>query len=149
MVKGKKMTHAKIPKPRQIEPTRVTRRERLIGALLTSRSVAAAARAADVSLRTAMRWRTDPDFQVAYNQERARLLELVGNRLVEHGADYEQVLHNVAMNEQASPASRSAAAARGLEALSRFFDNNREQRLLEVEKAIVALKARRLRKGDL
>lgn len=123
-----------------------TKRSRLIAALLTSRSVADAAKKADVSVRTAMRWRADPNFQAGYNAERARLLEVVTNRLVNHGTDFEEVLHSVAMDPQAPPASRSSAASRGLEALSRFVDANREQRLCAVERALATLKQRRNRR---
>ena len=121
----------------------------MIDALLRSKTVVVAARKADVSLRTAHRWRADPDFQTAFNEERGRLQQNIVNRLICDGLDFESVLHKVAMDDKVPPATRASAAAKGLEALSRFADGDRERRLVAIEEALIQLKGRRSQRRHL
>ena len=90
-----------------------TKQAALLAALLEKPTVAEAAEAAGVSLRSAWRYLSEPDFQTEYRAARRAAVEHTIARLQADGAHAARVLREVADDAQA-PASARVAAARAI-----------------------------------
>src|SRR4051812_32578925 len=87
----------------------------LISALMTEATVAAAAKRAGCSARSARRWLGEPAFCGAYREARRAALDVAMARLQAAGAEFVQVLREVATDTGAPSSARVSAARAGLE----------------------------------
>jgi hypothetical protein len=109
-------------------------------ALLTSPSIPAAAKAAGIGERTLRNWLQRPDFQHAYHQARAEMLQHslghVANALVGCAV----VLRSIAMDPDATSSSRVAAARAIFDLALRDIELNEIQvRMTKLEEALARI----------
>jgi len=110
------------------------KRTQAITALLTSRTLDAAAAACQVSKRTLIRWLQDEGFKREYEQAKDELLESTINALRGNGFEAAAVLRRIAKNPKAPFAARVSAARANIETLLRgveLQDLERRLRVLE------------------
>jgi len=116
-------------------------KEAAVTALLAARSLDDAARQANVSTRTLLRWLKDENFVSSYKKAQERLLESAINSLRQSALVFAETLRAVC-EDPATPAGAKATAARsGLEVLLRaaIFDDLR-QRVERLEKSAATLR---------
>ena len=112
------------------------RQDRAIAALLTCRTIAEAARQAQVGERSIYRWLTESDFQSQLRLARRQHLSQTLGRLQHVAQGAIDALHTVIHDEKASSASRVSAARAALRyACDGVEIDDFEQRLAELEQA--------------
>ena len=90
-------------------------RDQAVMALLSSSTVAEAAKLAGIGYRTLKTWRTQPEFMAEYRRAKQEMLEAATGRLHRAMAGAVDVLDRVANGADAPTAARVTAAARILE----------------------------------
>ena len=109
--------------------------DRAIAALLTSRTIVAAARKADVGERTLRRWLKKDDFQSHLRRARRQAFSRSIGRLQQVAADAISTLGRIMNDEKASPATRVSAARTVLQFGYHGVEvDDFEQRLAELER---------------
>ena len=96
--------------------------ERVIAALLVSRSDVEAAGRAGVSRSTLARLKRDTEFQESYQRAKDSQLESAIDSLRGNANTFVDTLHEIAKNKRQRGAARVRAAEVGLNALSRFVE---------------------------
>lgn len=114
-------------KPRQ--------QELFLGALLTSPTIALAAKAAHISEATAARWIKEPTFQKRYAEAKQQAFGEALNYLQQTMLGAVAVLRSVMLSDTAKAATRVTAASKLLELAFRSHE------LYELEQRIAALEA--------
>lgn len=109
------------------------KRTQAISALLTNRTLDAAANACGLSKRTLIRWMQEPAFKCDYERAQDELLESTLNALRGSGWDAARVLRSIAGNRKAPYPARVSAARASLETLLRGVE------IQDLEKRIRAL----------
>lgn len=109
------------------------RQTRAIEALLTEPSQEKAAKKAKVSRATLARWLSEPAFQQAYQEARAKLLETVLTALNAASIRAVKTLMSVMGDTEAQPAARVSAARAVLDNLLRIHET------VEIEQRLAAL----------
>jgi len=111
-----------------------TNQRRAIAALLTSKSIKAAAELADVGERTLYRWLTLPEFRTELSQHEGATIDQAARRLVELGEKAIDELESILGNTQAAEGLKLRAAQTVLDYLLKLRElRNIEQRLTELE----------------
>jgi hypothetical protein len=103
-------------------PSKARKNEEAIAALLSESTIAKAAEKAGISERTLSRRLADPEFQDAYSQAKARLLDGTVNRLRSIGLDGAEALKRIAIDTNAPPAAQVSAGRAILEVLFRAIE---------------------------
>ena len=98
------------------------RQKRGIEALLTEKSIRAAASSAGVSRQTLYKWLASPHFANALTRAQSEILGQVTRGLVEQSTIATDVLVEVAMNAQAPANARVSAARAVLELAARLTE---------------------------
>jgi len=98
------------------------KRQRFIAALLTSRNVREAAKAAQIGETTAHRWLADPRFQVALSQAQDQTLHEVERVAVNLMSDALRTLAAMMSGQDTAPAVKVAAAKGLLEHAHRLVE---------------------------
>ena len=115
-----------------------TNQRRAIAALLTSKSVKAAAELADVGERTLYRWLSLPEFRAELSQHEGATIDQAARRLVELGEKAIDELESILDNTQATDGLKLRAAQTVLDYLLKLRElRNIEQRLTDLEKAVL------------
>jgi len=115
-----------------------TNQRRAIAALLTSKSVKAAAELADVGERTLYRWLTLSEFRAELSQHEGATIDQAARRLVELGEKAIDELESILDNAQAADGLKLRASQTVLDYLLKLRElRNIEQRLTDLEKAVL------------
>lgn len=118
------------------------KREQAIAALLSSNTIADAARVCGIGLRTLKRWLAEDVFQEAYRDAQRELLESAVNKLRRAATEFVEALQHVATNKEAPPAARATAARSGLEVLLKAAGlEELERRVAELEQRLTERRA--------
>lgn len=111
-----------------------TKQSKAIAALLSERSIDAAAKAAGIGQTTMHRWLNDDLFVAALRQAEAGLLDAATRRLLALQGDAIDALQNVLQDGDTPPGTRVQAARVVLEAMLKLRDSWQvEQRLTMLE----------------
>ena len=89
--------------------------DQAIAALLSERTIAAAAKKAQVSERTLYTWLDDPAFAEAYRKARREVVQQAIARLQQASGDAVNALRSIARNTKAPMSVRVSAASKILE----------------------------------
>jgi chorismate synthase len=109
--------------------------ERLIAALLTKPSVSAAAKAADVSTRTAQRRMRDAEFEEKFRNAKVRLVRETTSRLTANAVGAAAVLKKIFDDKKATPGARVAAAIQTIRLTLESYElEELERRVADLEK---------------
>ena len=112
------------------------KQQKAIAALLSSRNVPEAAKAAGVGERTLWRWMTEPEFAMALTHAEGVAIDTATRRLVSLQDSAIDVLQTVLNDAQATPYMRLRAAGMVLDALLKLRElRNFEARLAALEAA--------------
>lgn len=102
--------------------------------------MAEAATKVQISHRTLVRWLTQPEFQAAYREAQQGLLNDAMNVLRRASTGFARTVEQVANDAALPPATRLAAAARGLEMVLKVHGQAEiERRLTELEEIVMRL----------
>jgi uncharacterized protein (UPF0147 family) len=91
------------------------KKEQAIIALLTSPSITAAAKQADIGETTLYRWLKESEFKAQYNEAKRELLSQAVSKLQQNSAEAVEVLREVANDKEAPASSRVTAAKTTIE----------------------------------
>jgi DNA-binding MurR/RpiR family transcriptional regulator len=120
------------------------RQEQAIAYLLAEPTIEKAAKACGIGEATLRRWLKDAGFQERYRAARKRSLETALNRLQQIAGEAIETLRAVAVDQQAPPSSRVAAARVVLETIIKTVELQEiEERLNELEKSASAIGRKR------
>lgn len=124
------------------EKTRITpSQRRAIAALLTSRTVGAAAQAAKVGERTLYRWLADPVFRVALAEAENAVIDEATRRLIAGQGQALDVLENIRDKPDAKDSDRRLTVVAWLDFLIRWRElQTTEQRLARLEEVVYGAK---------
>jgi len=86
------------------------KRELLIAALLTEKTIGGAAAKVGIGENTALRWMQDPDFQEDYREARKMAVSQAISQLQQSTTDAVQTLREIMANKKAPASSRVTAA---------------------------------------
>ena len=111
------------------------KKARAIAALLSEKSVAAAAEAAGIGTRTLFRWLQEPEFQSALVQAESEAIDAATRRLIGLQSAAIDTLHDTLSDRKALPGIRMRAAQSILDFLMRLRE------LRNIEKRLAALEA--------
>ena len=115
-----------------------TNQRKAIAALLTSKSVKAAAELAEVGERTLYRWLTLPEFRVELTIHEGATIDQAARRLIDLGEKAINKLEEIIESDKVTDNLKLRAAQSVLDYLLKLRElRNIEHRLSELEKAIL------------
>jgi hypothetical protein len=114
------------------------KQEAAIAALLSKPTIEKAAKACGIGEATLRRWLKDEGFQERYRAAKKQTLDAVMGRLRQIAGEAVETLREVAVNQEAPPSSRIAAARAVLDMVIKVVEAEEvEDRLTAVEKAVL------------